>query len=223
MLNAADRSEVCDFTYKVIVLGDSMVGKTSLINRFTDNMFYSEEGYAATLAVDFKPKRVEVGGKKVKLHIWDTAGQERFKHITRGYYKQSHGVVLAFDITQPSSFESLQYWLNDLEQNGNMRENRILVGTKTDLVADRRVRNDEATLLAREHNMPYIECSARTDFKVKEVFETLAMNMLQSFNGFEDESTENRRNVFHKLETKHTLGVPFGKGNSRRKLKCCRK
>ena len=100
-------------------------------------MFYSDKSYVATLAVDFKPKKIEVAGKKVKLHIWDTAGQERFKHITRGYYKQSHGVILAFDITQPASFESLHYWLNDLEQNGNMKECRILVGNKTDLVAER--------------------------------------------------------------------------------------
>lgn len=134
--------------YKVILIGDSMVGKTSIIQRFIDNIFLDKNGATPTLAWDFKVKTLQVENnisnegrldkvqkevENVRLYVWDTAGQERFRHIARMYYKDVSGVLLCFDLTDEDSFKNINFWLSDINKHAPEKIVKILVGNKSDL------------------------------------------------------------------------------------------
>jgi Ras-related protein Rab-8A len=116
---------------KVIIIGDSGVGKTNLITRFCENMF--KDSYVATIGVDFKIKSLIVNEKRIKMQIWDTAGQERFKNITQTYYKGSAGIILSFSITDENSFNNIERWMHQIYNNAPEKVCKILIGTKLDL------------------------------------------------------------------------------------------
>ena len=117
--------------FKVIVIGDSGVGKTNLITRFCENSF--KDTYVATIGVDFKVKSLPINDKKVKMQIWDTAGQERFKTITQTYYKGAAGIVLAYSITDSNSFTNVERWMTQIDTHAPENVSKILVGTKQDM------------------------------------------------------------------------------------------
>uniref|UniRef100_A0A915LLN5 Ras-related protein Rab-35 n=1 Tax=Meloidogyne javanica TaxID=6303 RepID=A0A915LLN5_MELJA len=118
-----------DFLFKLLIIGDSGVGKSSLLLRFSDNTFSAN--YITTIGVDFKIRTITVKGYKVKLQIWDTAGQERFRTITSTYYRGTHGVVVVYDVTTQDSFANVKRWLHEIETNCENVQ-RILVGNKLD-------------------------------------------------------------------------------------------
>ena len=142
------------------MIGDSGVGKTNLITRFTEN--YYKESYVATIGVDFKIKTIMVEGKKIKMQVWDTAGQERFRHITSVYYKGSDGIALAFSLSDAKSFENIEKWMQQIEEHAPKNVAKILVGTKNDLVDDRVVSIEVAKRLAESYDISYLELSAKT-------------------------------------------------------------
>ena len=115
-----------DHLFKVLIIGDSAVGKTSLMNRFAENMFVAT--YISTIGVDFKLKNIVVDGQRVKLQIWDTAGQERFRTICASYYRGTHGIIVVYDVTNPESFAHVKHWLEEIERNcdGIAKESVIL-------------------------------------------------------------------------------------------------
>lgn len=120
-----------DYVFKILLIGDSAVGKSSLLLRFAEDIF--SDSFLPTIGVDFKIRTIEAAGSKVKLQMWDTAGQERFKSILTSYYKGTHGVLLVYDITDRKSFIDVQNWINDVQKYGREDVVKILIGNKKDL------------------------------------------------------------------------------------------
>ena len=167
-----------DHIFKILLIGDAGVGKSSILLRFTDDSF--EEHLASTIGVDFKVKTVSLGGKTVKLTIWDTAGQERFRTLTSSYYRGCHGIILVFDVNERSSFDNLKQWLDELElYSTTAHSSKLLVGNKIDL-EDRQVTEQEATDFARQQAMMYLECSARTRVGIRQAFEEVVLKILDT-------------------------------------------
>ena len=120
-----------DFIFKVLLLGNSDVGKAPLILRYVDGIW--DDSFVSTIGVDFKLKTIEVEGKLVKMQIWDTAGQGRFRNVISSYYRGSHGILLVYDITNRDSFKALEDWLIEIEKNANKNIVKILIGNKIEL------------------------------------------------------------------------------------------
>eukprot|EP00998_Keelungia_sp_KM082_P008206 NODE_4395_length_787_cov_70.795455_g4372_i0.p1 GENE.NODE_4395_length_787_cov_70.795455_g4372_i0~~NODE_4395_length_787_cov_70.795455_g4372_i0.p1 ORF type:complete len:207 (-),score=33.48 NODE_4395_length_787_cov_70.795455_g4372_i0:80-700(-) len=177
------RDESHDHTFKLLLIGDSAVGKSSMLLRFTDGTF--EEDIGATVGVDFKFKYLTVQGKRIKLTIWDTAGQERFRTLTSSYYRGAQGVVLVYDITNKQSFDNLQMWQNEVDMYSSLTDVvTLLVGNKVDLVQKdpslRAVPRRTAEEFARKNGMMLIEASAKTKEGIQQTFEEVANKILDT-------------------------------------------
>eukprot|EP00397_Hematodinium_sp_SG-2012_P063826 GEMP01088947.1.p1 GENE.GEMP01088947.1~~GEMP01088947.1.p1 ORF type:complete len:206 (+),score=56.61 GEMP01088947.1:192-809(+) len=157
---------------KLLLIGDSAVGKSSLLMRFCDDKF--EQNFMITIGVDFKMKTVTREHKKLRLQIWDTAGQERFRTITPAYYRSAMGVILTYDLTDESSFHNVQFWMDNLEQHGEANAQCVLVGNKADLEDKRQVSREQAEEFAQKHGMVLFETSAKTNTEVDTAFNHIA-------------------------------------------------
>ena len=166
-----------DYLFKILIIGDSGVGKSSLMNRYIDNMFV--DSFINTIGVDFKIKTLEINKKIVKLQIWDTAGQERFRTIVSSYYRGANGIILVYYITNKETFDSLDGWLNEINKYANERAQKILIGTKLDLIDSREVLYTESKEYAEKHNMILIETSSKTSQNVNNAFVQLAELLIQ--------------------------------------------
>jgi len=159
-----------DFLYKVVVTGDSAVGKTNIITRFTTGEFHTEN--KATIGVEFGHAEISLqDGTKVKVQIWDTAGQERFRAITRGYYRGAVGALIVYDITKKSTFDNVEKWLRELQEHADPAIVIMLVGNKTDLKASREVATDIAQRYAQKNGLLYIETSALDGDNIAQAFQ----------------------------------------------------
>lgn len=127
-----------DAIYKIVVIGNSSVGKSTMLLRYIDNIF--EQNYGNTIVVDFKIKTIEQNGQKIKLQIWDTAGQEKFKSILSSYYKGAHGIIVVFDITNKDSFQNVRNWVDQANRHAKPDSVKILIGNKCDLEHERIVK-----------------------------------------------------------------------------------
>ena len=157
-----------EYITKILTLGDTTVGKTSIILRFTKEKY--TENRLATIGVDFKSQIMQIENNRVKVLIWDTAGQERFKNIASQYYNGGDGAILVFDITNKSTFERISYWLNELNQKKDLKELAlVLVGNKIDLKDNREVSSEEAQSFAKQNNIKYFETSAEENIGIDEV------------------------------------------------------
>jgi len=170
-------------TLKYIIIGDSSVGKSSLLTQFTEQTF--ADIHDITVGVEFGAKLLNVNDRKVKLEIWDTAGQETFLAITRAYYRGSDGVILVYDIGNRQSFLSLERWLKECHENcANSSLEVMVVGMKVDIPPeDRQVTEEEAREWATKKGLPFIEASARTAFNVENIFIQSATKILENFDG----------------------------------------
>ncbi|KAM6948601.1 ras-related protein Rab-18-B-like [Aplochiton taeniatus] len=165
-------------TLKLLIIGESGVGKSSLLLRFTEDTFDPDQ--TATIGVDFKVKTISVDGNTTKLAIWDTAGQERFRTLTPSYYRGAQGVILVYDVTKRDTFSKLENWLNELETYCTRNELvKMLVGNKIDM-ENRDVDRNEGLKFARKHSMLFIEASAKTRDGVQCAFEELVEKILQT-------------------------------------------
>ena len=153
-----------DYAFKFILVGDTGVGKTSLISRFISGQFNPDHEF--TVGVEFGTKTISIAEKVVKLQIWDTAGQEEFKAVTRSYYRSSAAALVVFDTTRKETFRSVARWVEDIRNNGKKDSILVLVGNKIDLIQDRMVGRNEALKLARDFEMLYVETSARSQENV---------------------------------------------------------
>lgn len=159
------------YHFKVLVVGDGGVGKTSLTLRFTTGSF--RENYMPTLGVNFYSKTVHIDGLYVKLTIWDTGGQEKFKPLLPNYFRGGQGALVVFDVTNPESFRSVEDWVAQVKRYcGDIP--LILVGNKVDLSSQRKISFEEGARLASKLNIPYFESSAKTGACVEDVFTSLA-------------------------------------------------
>ncbi|XP_063802828.1 ras-related protein Rab-13 [Pseudophryne corroboree] len=165
-----------DHLFKLLLIGDSGVGKTCLIVRFSEDSFNST--YISTIGIDFKIRTTEIQGKKIKLQVWDTAGQERFKTITTAYYRGAMGIILVYDITDERSFENIQNWMKSIKENAAAGVERMLLGNKCDMENRRKVQKERGEKLAKEHGIRFFETSAKSSQNVDESFNTLATDIL---------------------------------------------
>jgi len=161
-----------DFLFKLLLIGDSGVGKSCLLLRFADDTY--TESYISTIGVDFKIRTIELDGKTIKLQIWDTAGQERFRTITSSYYRGAHGIIIVYDITDRDSFDNVKQWLNEIDRYACENVNKLLVGNKSDLESKRQVDFEEAKAFADERGIPFLETSAKNATNVEKAFMTMA-------------------------------------------------
>ena len=168
--------EQYDYLFKIVLVGESGVGKTNLLSRFSRNEFNLES--KATIGVEFDTKRIEHEGEIIKAQIWDTAGQERFRAITSAYYKGAMGALLVYDISKRSSFQMLDRWVNEIKAHTEPDLNIIMVGNKSDLENLREVTKEEAINYAKENKMPFFEASALTSSNVEEVFKDLLVSIV---------------------------------------------
>lgn len=170
-----------DYLFKVLIIGNSGVGKSCLLLRFAEDMF--SDNYISTIGVDFKIRKLELDGKSIKLQIWDTAGQERFRTITKSYYRGSNGIVVVYDITDRESFEQVQHWMSEIDAHASADVCRLLVGNKADLEDKRAVSREEGETLARQFGIPFLETSAKQALNVENMFTTMAQAMKKKAGG----------------------------------------
>lgn len=162
--------------YKVILVGDASVGKTSLLQRFINNKFKFE--YNCTIGVDYNVKSLKLNDETtVDLQLWDTCGQERFRTITRQYYRDSNGCIIIFDLSKQESFKNLELWTEDVRNFGSSDIQILLVGNKSDLVDMREVSPEEIEKYCSLYNFNYVEISAMNGSNVRACFEQIAMQM----------------------------------------------
>eukprot|EP00035_Acanthoeca_spectabilis_P012628 m.228415 g.228415 ORF g.228415 m.228415 type:complete len:305 (+) comp15670_c0_seq3:120-1034(+) len=158
-----------DYLFKLLLIGDAGSGKTSLLNRFGDDLF--QVPYLSTIGVDFKIRTISLSGLTIKLQIWDTAGEERFRTITSSYYRGAHAILLVYDTTCQPTLDNIAHWLQEVERFGKEDVIKVLVGSKSD-DPRRQVNRADAEAMAKSFNMPHIETSAKNDTNVNEAFYT---------------------------------------------------
>ncbi|KAJ2931395.1 hypothetical protein H1R20_g5681, partial [Candolleomyces eurysporus] len=161
-----------DYLFKLLLIGDSGVGKSCLLLRFADDTY--TESYISTIGVDFKIRTIELEGKTVKLQIWDTAGQERFRTITSSYYRGAHGIIVVYDVTDNDTFTNVKQWLQEIDRYASEGVNKLLVGNKSDLTGKKVVEYSVAKEFADQLNIPFLETSAKNATNVEQAFLTMA-------------------------------------------------
>jgi len=170
-----------DLLFKLLLIGDSGVGKTCILFRFSDDAFNTT--FISTIGIDFKIKTVELRGKKIKLQIWDTAGQERFHTITTSYYRGAMGIMLVYDITQPKTFDNIAKWLRNIDEHANEDVEKMILGNKCDMEDKRMVSKERGESIAREHNIRFLETSAKANVNIERSFLDLAEAILDKTPG----------------------------------------
>ncbi len=197
-----------DYLFKLLLIGDSGVGKSCLLLRYTDETY--QESYISTIGVDFKIKTIELDGKVIKLQIWDTAGQERFRTITSSYYRGAHGIIVVYDVTDQESFNNVKVWLQEIDRYANENVNKLLVGNKSDLTSKKVVDYETAKAFADELGIPFLETSAKSAANVEQSFMTMAAEI-------------KKRMASQPVMAKNTNTVKPGEGRSlsSNKSNCC--
>ena len=169
-----------EFLYKILLLGDSSVGKTCFLMRYVDNTF--QEIHMSTIGLDYKLKTVQLeDGKMVKIQIWDTAGQDRFRSITKNYYKGAHGIVLIYDVTNKKSFENVSNWINQIREEVSDKVTIVLVGNKIDEEEKRVVTTEQGKKMANDIKIMLFECSAKTGVNIDSTFNELVKKTLENY------------------------------------------
>merc|ERR1712230_69661 len=165
-----------DFLIKLLLIGDSGVGKSCCLLRFSEDSF--TPSFITTMGIDFKIRTIELDGKRVKLQIWDTAGQERFRTITTAYYRGAMGILLVYDVTDEKSFNNIRTWHANVEQHASEGVNKILIGNKCDWTDKKVITEQQGQELADELGLRFLETSAKTNINVEEGFFALARDII---------------------------------------------
>ena len=168
-----------DYIIKIILIGDSSVGKTCLINKFNDPQNETNLEANTTIGYEFCNKYFEKDDMRVQVHLWDTAGQERHRSMVGTYYRKTAGAVLVYDITDYTSFENCQVWIKELKEHNEENCKLIIVGNKWDLQESRAVSTEEGEKLAQTHDAAFFESSALTGENVQALFETLITKIIE--------------------------------------------
>ncbi|PAA83124.1 hypothetical protein BOX15_Mlig009737g2 [Macrostomum lignano] len=166
------------FLFKLLIIGDSGVGKSALLLRYTDDTFSSN--YITTIGVDFKIKTLDIDGVRVKLQIWDTAGQERFRTITATYYRGAHGIIVVFDVNSGPTFANVKRWFEEINHNCPSNVSKLLVGNKNDSPETKAVATSDLKTVANEYGVLSIETSAKDNVNVDLMFRTITSEILKT-------------------------------------------
>lgn len=181
-----------DYLFKLVLIGDSGVGKSCLLLRFADDNF--TDSYISTIGVDFRFRTINIENKTVKLQIWDTAGQERFRTITSAYYRGADGIIMVYDVTSSESFDHVEEWLSEVDRYANENTSKLLVGNKADLIEEKQVPEDTAQRFAEKLSIPFLETSAKTATNVDAAFLTMAKELIKTREE-QNNDGENRKKV----------------------------
>ena len=179
-----------DHIFKIITLGESGIGKTSLITRFAHDIF--EENRVPTIVVDFLIKVLDIENKIIKIQLWDICGSERIRIVSPIYYRRTNGAIVAYDISDKRSFDQVKFWVNEVKKYSEIKTNIVIVGTKCDIL-DREVTEEEGKKLADELGVKYFETSAKTGYNVNEAYNFLIKNIIDKYKNYESEKIELRR------------------------------
>ncbi|CAD8108723.1 unnamed protein product [Paramecium primaurelia] len=181
-----------DLLMKVLLIGNSGVGKTQILLRYTENQF--KTSFLSTIGIDFKIKKISVDEKVIKMQIWDTAGQERYQTITQTYYKGAMGIILVFAVNDQESFHDIEKWMNQIKQHASDNIIKVLIGNKTDL-PDRCITYEQAMKMAQKYNIPYFETSAKEGTNINDTFQQIAKQIKEQIEKLPQQSN----NTFNKL------------------------
>eukprot|EP01084_Bolivina_argentea_P306783 530180_1 len=165
-----------DYLLKVLLIGDSGVGKSCVLLRFHYDTF--ETSFISTIGIDFQIKTIEVDGVRVKLQVWDTAGQDRFRAITTSYYRGAHGIVMVYDVTDEETFLNVSHWVCNMERYADKDCCAILMGNKCDLEEQRQVTANRGEFVAQENGMTFYETSAKEDINITDTFQSIARQII---------------------------------------------
>ena len=200
-----------DKTCQILILGDSSVGKTSLISRYANGIF--KEEYLATVGLDYYNKQDTINNLNVLVKLWDTAGQERFKSLTPNYFRNAEGVVIVFDVTNLETFENLKYWISSIKSNlgeKNIIIPIIIIGNKIDMNDMRDINKEEADKFAKENDYKYFEASAKTGEGVDEAFREIVNQILDNSDKLEEIKEERK-----------SIKIQEEPNNNQKKKNCC--
>ena len=169
-----------ELLYKILLLGDSSVGKTCFLMRYSDNTF--QEIHMSTIGLDYKLKNVQLDdGKIVKIQIWDTAGQDRFRSITKNYYKGAHGILLIYDVTSRKTYDNIKNWVTQIKEEVSEKVTIILVGNKIDDEKNRKVSTEEGEKMAKECGLSFYETSAKSGINIDSTFNELVTKTVEKY------------------------------------------
>eukprot|EP01069_Polyplicarium_translucidae_P010704 Polyplicarium_translucidae@DN3393_c0_g1_i1.p3 len=202
-----DTSQEFDRLFKLVLIGDSGVGKSCILLRFSDDAFTTS--YITTIGVDFRFRTIPVDKELIKLQIWDTAGQERFRTITSAYYRGADGIIIMYDTTDTVSFEHVDDWLAEVSLYAEEDTVKILVGNKCDLSTHRVVTREQGKRKAEELGLSFIETSAKDATNVEEAFKLAARTLISA----KGQAAANRAT--------HRRGVDVGAGAAEERSSCC--
>ncbi|KAJ3120747.1 Ras- protein Rab-11A [Nowakowskiella sp. JEL0407] len=191
-----------DYLFKVVLIGDSGVGKSNLLSRFTRNEFNLES--KSTIGVEFATRSIQVDGKTIKAQIWDTAGQERYRAITSAYYRGAVGALLVYDIAKHGTYENVNRWLKELRDHADSNINIMLVGNKADLRHLRAVPTEEAKQFAAENGLSFIETSALDNSNVEQAFQKI---LTEIYRFVSSKALESGNDAQASLSTRQTIVV----------------
>ena len=203
--------------YKIIIIGDSGVGKSNILGRYLQNKF--REDTKSTVGVEFGSKKMVIENIPIKLQIWDTAGQERYRSITSAYYKGSKGCFIVYDITNPQSFDDIQKWYEEIKRSGDKGVSIILVGNKCDLENERKISTETGKNKAKEMNCPFYETSALSNIMIEEVFKSICEDI---FNKIKTEKKDEDDEDDYDIVKDENKIVNINTANTtKQKKKCC--
>ena len=207
-----------DTIFKIVIVGDSGVGKTNLITRYLKNDFKPET--KATIGIEFSDKKYIYKNKNIKIQIWDTAGQERYRSLTSMYYKGAKGAIFVYDISSKISFENIDKWLIEMKKTADENIKIILIGNKCDLIDKREVKEDDGKIKAKDLNVPFMETSALNCINVEKAFNFLIEEIANFDIGIEEdfdfEEIKDGKNV-------NNINLNNNENNNEKKKKCCSK
>jgi len=190
-----------DCVYKVLLLGDTTVGKTCFLMKYTDKTF--QDVHISTIGLDYRLKSMVLkNGKNIKLQIWDTAGQDRFRAITKNYYKGANGIILIYDVTNPKTYDNVKNWVTQIREEASPNVVVYLCGNKIDMKEERQVKEEDGKIMAEEFGFPFNETSARDGININETFEDLVERIDSVYSKLDININKTKKNKLYKGKAK---------------------